>query len=328
MREKRNQAAVQQYITDGIEESLTLEYKAAGALGRSREKKKEVGKDVSAMANSAGGTIIYGVAEYQVPSKKHLPEKIDPVDRTEFSREWLEQVINNIRPRIDGLVITPIPVEPNPTVDTVYVVEIPQSTTAHQASDQRYYKRYNFQSIPMEDHEIRDVMARQKHPKIDLSFQIEVSTQNYTSGGIGGEVTTSTEYNLKITARNVGQVYARYVNVFIQVPYAISYQDRINSKEPIEEGDELYYQYYKDNTRRDVVDVEVGVYPIKKYGPSWFDPVLPGLSRAWSIRITDGFPGKKTEGLSVKWFVYADNAPPNAGRVAVKDIELVDLRES
>jgi hypothetical protein len=328
MKRKWNQAAVQQYIIDGIEESLTLEYKGAGALGRSHEKKKEIRKDVSAMANSAGGIIIYGVAECQVPSKKHLPEKIDPVDRTDFSREWLEQVINNIRPRIEGLVITPVPIEPNATVDTVYIVEIPQSTTAHQATDGRYYKRYNFQSIPMEDHEIRDVMGRQKHPKIELGFRVQVSTQDYTSGVTGGKVTTRTEYELKITARNVGQVYARYVNAFTLIPYAISYQDRYSPKEPIEEDGELYCEYYKDNTRRDVVDVEGTVYLTKKYGPSWFDPLLPGLSRTWSIRITDGFAGKETDGLSVKWSVYSDNAPPNAGEVAVEDIEVVDLRES
>ncbi|MBI4641109.1 MAG: hypothetical protein HY731_10470, partial [Candidatus Tectomicrobia bacterium] len=45
------------------------------------------------------GTIIYGVKEYLAPDKKHLPEKLDGIDRTQFSKEWLEQVINgNIEP--------------------------------------------------------------------------------------------------------------------------------------------------------------------------------------------------------------------------------------
>ena len=280
------------------------------------------------MANSAGGTIIYGVAEYQTPDKEHLPEKIDPVDQTKFSKEWLEQVINNVRPRIDGIVITPVPIAPDPA-DAVYVVEIPQSTTAHQATDWRYYKRYNFLSVPMDDHEIRDIMGRQQYPKIELGFEIEVTTQRYTSGVVNTKVTTQTEYELKITARNSGQVYARYVNAFIMIPYAISYQDKFKPKEPTEEDGELYCEYYKDNTKRDVVDVEVNLYaPIMKYGSSWFDPLLPGLSRTWRIRIGDDFPRKKTEGLSIKWSVHADNAPPNAGEMAVGDIEVVDLRKS
>ena len=116
--------------------------------GASDGKKTEITKDVSAMANSAGGLIIYGIREFDDKAKRHLPEKIDPIDRTLFSREWLEQVINNIRPRIDKLRITPVPVDPNAHPNSVvYVVEIPRSITAHQDSDLRYYRRYNFQYL-------------------------------------------------------------------------------------------------------------------------------------------------------------------------------------
>jgi hypothetical protein len=167
---KWEQATVQQHINDQIQESLTLEYKAAAGLGKSDGKKKEITKDVSAMANSAGGILFYGVAEHKEKDKKPLPEKIDPVDQTVCSREWLEQVISNIQPRIEGLVITPVPISTDPN-HVVYVLEIPQSTTAHQAKDWRYYKRYNFHSEPMEDYEIRDVMNRQTRPDVQVEFR-------------------------------------------------------------------------------------------------------------------------------------------------------------
>ena len=134
-----DQAKIQQYIIDGIEESLTIEYKAAGAIGKSDSKKKEITKDVSAKANSAGGKIFYGVKEFDDSEKKHLPEKIDGLDRSEYSKEWLEQVINNIQPRIDGLIIHPVPLDSGDN-QVAFVVDIPQSTTAHQAKDLRYYK--------------------------------------------------------------------------------------------------------------------------------------------------------------------------------------------
>ena len=174
MAKQWDQAAIQSYIDSGIEESLTIEYKAAGALGTKPSEKKEIAKDVSAMANSAGGIIIYGVWEHQEEEKKHLPEKLDPIDRTQFSKEWLEQVIAyNIRPRIEDLIIHPISVDTLPT-DVVYVVDIPQSTTAHQVTaDYRYYKRHNFESCPMEDYEIRDVMNRATTPDVDVEFWFE-----------------------------------------------------------------------------------------------------------------------------------------------------------
>jgi hypothetical protein len=163
------QADIQRYIDDCVEESLILDYKAAGALTKKPEKKREIAKDVSAMANSAGGIVIYGVREDQEEDKKHLPEKLDPVDRTLFSKEWLEQVMNNIRPRMAGCVIHPADVDTAPN-HVIYVVDIPKSTTAHQATDHRYYIRYNFQSVPMEDHEIRDVMNRATVPDAHVQF--------------------------------------------------------------------------------------------------------------------------------------------------------------
>src|SRR5579863_7950182 len=92
---------LQRLIDDAIQESLTLDYKASPALARDR--KYELCKDVSALANSAGGQIIYGIEE-----KDQKPFKID--DGVEgITREWVEQVIDsNVHPRILGLTITPI----------------------------------------------------------------------------------------------------------------------------------------------------------------------------------------------------------------------------
>src|ERR1039457_4735867 len=123
---------LQSYLDEKIEEGLSLEYKAANALDKADDtKRKEISKDVSAMANSAGGIIIYGISEFRDEKWKHLPEKLSPIIRKDYSREWLEQMINNIKPKIDGLTIHPVSLTDD---EVAYVVEIPQSTTAHQAS--------------------------------------------------------------------------------------------------------------------------------------------------------------------------------------------------
>ena len=170
-----DEARVQQYIDDRVEESLNLDYKAAGALGKTDGKRREITKDVSAMANSDGGTIIYGVTEDA--TNRHLPGRIKAVNRKEFSKEWLEQVISNIRPKLDGMVIHPVTIG-NSNADVVYVVEIPKGRTAHQAMDKRYYKRFNFQSVMMDDYEIRDVMNRLQYPRIELHFQLRQRFKN------------------------------------------------------------------------------------------------------------------------------------------------------
>jgi predicted HTH transcriptional regulator len=161
------------YISEGVEENLHLDYKASDALSKSDGKKNEIAKDVSAFANSDGGTIIYGVAEFQT-GLKHLPEKLDPIDRRTFSKETLEQIINSrISPRIHGVVISPVPVDTSNADLVVYVIEIPKGATAHQASDKRYYRRFNFESVPMDDWEIKDIVNRHTRSAIEIKLKPE-----------------------------------------------------------------------------------------------------------------------------------------------------------
>jgi predicted HTH transcriptional regulator len=72
-------------VADGVEESLTLEYKASASLARESKKIDELCKDVSAMANAAGGQIIYGI-----PEKNHKPLPVDAgSESSAIDREWI-----------------------------------------------------------------------------------------------------------------------------------------------------------------------------------------------------------------------------------------------
>lgn len=157
-------------IETQTQESIGLDYKACLALEKTDKKKTEISKDVSAFANSAGGTIAYGIIE-----KGHVPVKLDRgFDPNETSREWLEQVINSrIRRKIDGIRINPVELKQTNPGRVAYVVYVPQSIRApHQAHDKRFYKRYNFQSVPMEEYEIRDVARREETPDLHVDFHL------------------------------------------------------------------------------------------------------------------------------------------------------------
>ena len=109
-------------IAAGVMESTTLEYKSAIDT-RTDGWKKEMAKDVSAMANSNGGTIIYGIKEYDDPCMKHLPERISPFDTTNISKETISLVIaNNIAPRIKGVEILCIVVDDTKPNEVVFVL--------------------------------------------------------------------------------------------------------------------------------------------------------------------------------------------------------------
>jgi hypothetical protein len=296
-----NEADLQRIIQSREEESLTLEYKAADALGRQEAKKTEITKDVSAMANSAGGRLIYGIKESANPAHQHLPECLDPVNRNLFSREWLEQVINSIRPRIGGLIIEPVALSSVGTDDVVYVIHIPQGTTAHQASDFRYYRRYNFQVQPMYDHEVRDVMHRGQAPRIELEFSIEYRT-----------IDQSDDCFIAIAAVNQGAVLARFVNGFVYIPLSLVHvRELTGSKLASIDGVDCLLVTL-ENTRSDVVG-------------SPYIPILPKLTRRLgAISITCNFRNAPRPTV-IRWSVYADNSGSQHGSVDIHDLRLSEL---
>jgi predicted HTH transcriptional regulator len=155
---------LQRLIDDSAEESINLEFKSAEALESKDHNKKEIAKDVSAFANSDGGIIIYGIKE-----QNHKAHSLTFIDGHRITKEWLEQVINsNIQQRIDGLLIFPIRRNQN-IKETIYVVKIPASKSApHMTTEKKFYRRYNFESVYMEEYEVR--RAYNQRSKTDLEI--------------------------------------------------------------------------------------------------------------------------------------------------------------
>ncbi|ATB48761.1 ATPase AAA [Corallococcus macrosporus DSM 14697] len=168
-------------VKNQVQESLTLDYKASKALERTEKVKDEITKDVSALANSAGGTLVYGIPENK---QTRLAEKVDEgVDPAVITREWLDQVItSNIQRRIDGVRINQIPLITVSPGRVAYVVHVPQSARApHQARDKLFYKRFEYHSKPMEEYEIRDVARRQDAPDLRVRFQMDWTRRTTTA---------------------------------------------------------------------------------------------------------------------------------------------------
>lgn len=301
---------IKSLIEGGIEERYDLEFKGARALkSKDPKSKNEIVKDVSAMANSAGGTIIYGIAETTGSGGAPYAESIEPIDRSIFSSDTLDQVIQSIQPRIDGLRIVPIDITNCPG-QAVYVVQVPQSDTAHQASDKKYHKRQNTTTVAMDDYEIRDVMNRSKHPKIEIDFEFTPFPNH-----IG----------LRIKVGNSGGVIARHVRVFIQMP--ISLGIKVPEREGLPNMDvrRCTTEYCWKNLHYDFVGKSPASEATRK---GWGDakptedcyitrdsPILPStnLTSTYALSLLP----KNIEQIvdkKIHWEAYADNAPTVSGK--------------
>jgi Schlafen, AlbA_2 len=164
-------ADVEQLVRNGVPEDLHLEYKS----GRPKDInpfKEDIAQDISAFANSDGGTLIIGVTEMD-----NHQIQIDGIDDKKLSREQVGQVVaTKIRPIIPGLRIFPMP---GPQDESVLVISVPRSDEApHQGSNHKYYRRYEHHNQPLAHHEIEDLRRR----RISLTPLVVVSTA--TRGGV------------------------------------------------------------------------------------------------------------------------------------------------
>ncbi len=313
-----------------VTEDLNLEYKSADSLkndeGRKIEISKDISKDISSMANSAGGIVIYGIKEYNDKKMRHLPEKIDPVDGNVINREWLQQIINSaIQPKIENLKIDAIYEEIGPN-KVIYVVTIPQSETAHQAKDHKYYKRYNSISVPMEDYEIRDIMNRNKNPIIELNFKIVRHIYYRNDPIMPSHFQTKEKIeNLELFIRmvNKGRILANYVNYSVEIPSLI-YEENHSRKLKKNINGVEYLSVNGDNTIRDIVGSSgAGSYFVPKYGPSRYDPILPSLksyAKEVSLNINTALDERY-----LYWKTFADNALPKSGKIRLNEIEYEEI---
>lgn len=178
-------------IINEIEESVNLDFKSARSLDKSDRKKTEIAKDVSAFANSDGGIIIYGLEE-----ENHKPTEISFVDGNLYNKEWLENIIDgNIQQRISGIEIFPIRID-NKIEQTVYIVKIPSSENApHICSDKKYYRRFNFKSVPMEEYEIR--LLYNKKSKSEIKYKTSWC-QKLPEENIDGEIKLLREISIHV----------------------------------------------------------------------------------------------------------------------------------
>lgn len=326
-------ADLQSLIDNEIEESTELEYKRSFGIDKENKKWKiELAKDVSAMANANGGTIVYGIGQKEGGTGHAIPSELLPIPFTEMSKDKLSQLLSsNIQPVIDNVEITVIAKDDD---SGFFVVEIPQSNTAHQSRlTHLYYKRRNATIEVMEDYEIRDVMNRSKHPMMAIEFELHKTTTHIIEKPLRIAVmydkredkrSTEIKYQLKYRLLNRGTVYAKYINFFIHIPLILNPN---KEKEP-ENVDRLNkcLVVSGDNTIRDITAIK-GI--SKEYGPARYDPILPGTFGWWkSFELNFDDVDEKITIPPIWYSILADNAPERKAVVEWSDIKVIEKTQT
>ena len=156
----------------GQSESIRREFKSGVMLDREPESKwvTDLSIEVSALANTEGGDLFLGIDEDK-KSKPRVAKVIDGVS-SNLAPERLQQLIEaHVFPYLPGIRLHRVKLSASPD-RVVFVVHVPQGSTAYQANDGRYYGRSEFEAKYLPDHEIRLRMSRGKVARAEVLFRL------------------------------------------------------------------------------------------------------------------------------------------------------------
>ena len=150
------------YDLIGQSESIRREFKSGRLIDSNQESKwvEQLSKEVSAFANTEGGELFLGIDE----DKKSKPRVATGIDGTPIAiaPERLQQLIEgNVSPYLSGIRVNRVRLSRQQD-KAVFIIHVPQGSTAYQANDGRYYGRSEFEAKYLPDHEVRLRMSRGK----------------------------------------------------------------------------------------------------------------------------------------------------------------------
>jgi hypothetical protein len=146
-----------------IEESEILDYKEQMISD------DKLVKHVTAFSNTSGGDLIFGIKE---SGRGGYPVDIPGIEDN-VNKERLEQIIiSNIRPRI-GVQFMEIEIPNSDRI--ILIIRIPegQNRPYYDMRSHKYYKRYNYEAIPIDEFEIESLYQRRFFGASKLAKYVE-----------------------------------------------------------------------------------------------------------------------------------------------------------
>lgn len=307
----------------GKEENLRLEFKSGALMDKSESAwTADISKEVSALANSEGGVLVIGISEVKQGQIK-IADKVDGA--VDIGRDQLQSKIEgNLSPYLPGIRVHRVHM-PNLAPRVVYVVAVPQGSTAYQASDRKYYGRSETQVGALPDHEIRLRMMRGRIARATITYKVvgfksgrvaEQAIEDEKRNVLNRSTVESEQMDEEHVAALLEVMNARYIPDEYELTLTIENQGELTVREPVVE---VCLQ-----CRFDTYGNISSAPPLYSRYELSGETIYPGDRRLIpSCRITFSV-GRSTvlpdEQALLSYRVLLDAAPPHAGVIYLSEV--------
>lgn len=180
----RGEAAIDDWIESEVPEGIFLDCKRkenAGKPDLDSNDRRALGKTLSALANSEGGVLIWGVDAREVEGVDKLTTKT-PIRNLRAFRSRVDHAIAElISPPIPDIEVLEIPARDDPDIGFL-AIQVPCSERrphmSRENKDRGFYFRYGHRSVPMEESQIRDQMLRKSKASLTVTWQVRVLAED------------------------------------------------------------------------------------------------------------------------------------------------------
>jgi hypothetical protein len=208
--------ALQQLVADRRQEGIDVEFKtkANPANGEvTKEDRKNLGIALSALSNSMGGTLVWGVEATKNSDSIDCASALRPICQIQkFQSEITRLVSQALMPRHEGIRIASVSI--SASADSGYLlIRVDRSDRRpHRCEfgEKQYFKRIGDSSIAMEHYDIEDSFKRLVVPTLTARFNlIPTSSRSGPDGSFSS-------LRISISLENTSSVSARFPYLIIE----------------------------------------------------------------------------------------------------------------
>lgn len=206
------EAAIDRWISEQKSEDLYFDCKTKKDTKKpilDSDDRRNLGKAVSAFANSEGGLLLWGVDARKQAGVDCLVSKGPITQIAAFKSEVEHAITDLIRPPIQNLEIYQIS-SSQAQADGYLAISVPCSDLRPHTSERKFYFRNGHQILEMEVSQIRDQMLRRTVPKLEFEWDVRIDYEQLNPN------IREVPVSLDLLLRNNSPVSARFPYIIVQ----------------------------------------------------------------------------------------------------------------